>query len=58
MRRANPNAWRYQLDPRDPDHLEPPERDEEEPEEPSDDYDDSDPRNYGPRIYIPMRNDV
>lgn len=58
MKRANRNAWRYQLDPRDPDYLEPPEHDEEEPEEPGDDYDDSDPRNHGPRNYIPMRNDV
>lgn len=58
MRRANPNAWRYLLDPRDPDYLEPPEHEEEEPEAPADDYDDSDPRNHGPRHYSPMRTDV
>ena len=58
MRRANPNAWRYQLDPRDPDYLEPPEHDQEEPEEPGADYDDIDPRNHGPKNYIPARKDA
>lgn len=62
MVRRDPNAWRYALDPRDPDYMEAPCNDDLEDadgySESTDDYDDTDPRNAGPAHYIPMRNDV
>ncbi len=47
----NPNAWRWELDPRDPDYDEPPdaqEVDEEPPLELDDVYDYDGPKNYIP----------
>lgn len=33
MKRANPNSWRYKLNPADPDYLEPPTADEVDAQE-------------------------
>lgn len=50
----NRNAWRYALDPRDPDYDEPPEQDDDDFEEPEDTcYADDDPRGDGPYHYQP-----
>lgn len=53
--RRNPNAWRWSLDPRDPEYDPPPDpaEDMDEPDEPEDDWQDDDPRLDGPRNYIP-----
>lgn len=55
----NKNAWRWELDPRDPDYDDPPDADlldyEQEPD--LEDLDD-DPRCDGPKNYVPMRGDV
>jgi hypothetical protein len=48
----NKNAWRWSLDPRDPDYDDPP-TEEEEPADPVDDFDDTDPRGHGPMNYCP-----
>lgn len=49
MVHRNPNAWRFNLDPRDPDYLEPPEEAEEDPEEPDEPvYDHNGPYHYVP----------
>lgn len=52
--RRNPDAWRHELDPRDPDYLEPPEQVEEDDQEPEEDWPAADdPRGDGPYHYIP-----
>ena len=55
----NRNAWRWELDPRDPDYDDPPSADDLD-EEPLPELDDvyGEPRYEGPRNYIPMRDDV
>lgn len=49
---VNKNAWRWSLDPRDPDYDPPPEHDQEEPAPELEALDD-DPRSNGPYHYIP-----
>ena len=52
----NKNAWRWELDPRDPDYDDPPsaeDMDDEPANYPEDSFDDDDPRGDGPYHYIP-----
>jgi hypothetical protein len=53
------NAWRWELDPRDPDYDDPPSADDLDCEPaPELEAMDDDPRSAGPWNYVPMRGDV
>lgn len=55
----NKNAWRWELDARDPDYDDPPTADDLDYEPaPELEAPDDDPRSAGPKHYIPMRGDV
>ena len=55
----NRNAWRWSLDPRDPEYDDPPSVDDLDDEpDPEIEALDDDPRSAGPWNYVPMRGDV